>query len=99
MGFAAGCIGLCSFLPQVLKYWRTGETAAISLRMFALRTLGPLLWTIYGFALGSLLVLIFSALGLVLSSVILVLEVRGSREACRRRRPVGSAAAAGFRHS
>jgi MtN3 and saliva related transmembrane protein len=79
VGFAAGCIGLCSFLPQVLKYCRTGETAAISLRMFALRTLGPLLWTIYGFALGSLPVLIFSALGLVLSSVILVLKVRGSR--------------------
>ena len=39
-------------------------------------TFGLLLWTIYGFALGSLPVLIFSALGLVLSSVILVLRVR-----------------------
>ena len=37
------------------------------------------LWTIYGFALGSLPVLVFSALGLILSSVILVLKVRGAR--------------------
>ena len=79
IGSAAGCIGLYSLVPQVVKCCRTGDTAAISLRMFAVRTFGLLLWTIYGFALGSLPVLIFSALGLVLSSVILVLKIRGSR--------------------
>ena len=88
VGFAAGCIGLYSFVPQVLKCCRTGDTAAISLRTFAVRTFGLLLWTVYGFALGSLAVLVFSALGLVLSAVILVLKVRGSRlqeadESCR----------------
>ena len=79
VGFGAGCIGLYSFLPQVVKCCRTGDVAAISLRMFAVRTFGLLLWTVYGYALGSLPVLIFSALGLVLSIVILVLKVRGSR--------------------
>jgi MtN3 and saliva related transmembrane protein len=79
IGFAAGCIGLYSFVPQVVKCCRTGDTAAISLRMFAVRTVGLLLWTVYGFVIGSLAVLIFSALGLLLSAVILVLKVRGSR--------------------
>jgi MtN3 and saliva related transmembrane protein len=79
VGVAAGCIGLYSLVPQVLKCCRSGETAAISLRMFALRIFGLVLWTVYGFALGSLPVLIFSALGLVLSSVIVVLKVRGAR--------------------
>src|SRR5918998_6238131 len=88
IGSAAGCIGLYSFVPQVVKCCRTGDVAAISLRMFAVRTFGLLMWTIYGFALGSMPVLIFSALGLVLSSVILTLKVRGSRlqpagESCR----------------
>jgi MtN3 and saliva related transmembrane protein len=88
IGVAAGCIGLYSFVPQVMKCCRSGETAAISLRMFALRIFGLVLWTIYGFALGSLPVLIFSALGLVVSSVIVVLKVRGARsqptdEPCR----------------
>src|SRR3954470_3503393 len=79
IGAAAGCIGLYSLVPQVMKCCRSGETAAISLRMFAVRTFGLLLWTIYGFVLGSMPVLVFSALGLVMSSVILVLKVRGSR--------------------
>ncbi|MEE1611908.1 SemiSWEET family sugar transporter [Microvirga sp. CF3016] len=91
-GSAAGCIGLYSFVPQVVKCCRTSDVTAISLRMFAVRTFGLLLWTIYGFALGSLPVLIFSALGLVLSSVILVLKIRGSRmqlagESCRQHQP------------
>ena len=79
IGCAAGCIGLYSFVPQVVKCCRTGDAAAISLRMFAVRTFGLMLWTGYGFALGSLPVLVFSALGLVLSSVILYLKVRSSR--------------------
>jgi MtN3 and saliva related transmembrane protein len=88
LGVAAGCIGLYSFVPQVVKCCRTGDVAAISLRMFAVRTFGLVLWTVYGFALGSLPILVFSALGLVLSSVILVLKLRGSRvptmiEPCR----------------
>ena len=88
LGVAAGCIGLYSLIQQVVKCCRTGDVAAISLRMFAVRIFGLLLWTIYGFALGSLPILIFSALGLMLSSVILVLKVRGSRtqaagEPCR----------------
>ncbi len=79
IGVAAGCIGHYSIVPQVVKCCRTGDTAAISLRMFAVRTFGLSLWTAYGFAIGSLPVLVFSALGLVLSSVILVLKVRGAR--------------------
>ena len=79
IGSAAGCIGLYSFVPQVVKCCRTGDVAAISLRMFAVRTFGTLLWTLYGFALGSLPVLVFSALGLLLCSSVLVLKVRGSR--------------------
>ena len=79
IGFVAGCIGTYSFVPQVLKCWRTGETGAISLRMFAVRTFGALLWTFYGFVVWSLPVLIFSAVGLFLCSTILVLKVRGNR--------------------
>ncbi len=81
IGLVAGCLGTYSFVPQVLECWRTGETAAISLRMFAVRTFGSLLWTIYGFTVGSLPVLIFSAVGLVLCSTILILKVRGGRGA------------------
>jgi MtN3 and saliva related transmembrane protein len=49
--------------------------------MFAVRGFGAVLWTIYGFVVGSLPVLIFSALGLVLISAILILKVRGNGHA------------------
>jgi MtN3 and saliva related transmembrane protein len=81
IGLAAGCIGIYSFVPQVTKCWRTGETGAISLRMFAVRTFGSVLWAFYGFAIGSLPVLIFSSIGLLLCSTILVLKLRGNRSA------------------
>ncbi len=81
VGLVAGCLSTYSFVPQVVKCWRTGDTAAISLRMFCVRALGLVLWTSYGFVVGSLPVLVFSALSLALASAILVLKVRGSREA------------------
>jgi MtN3 and saliva related transmembrane protein len=78
VGLIAGLMSTYSFVPQVTKCWRTGDTAAISLRMFAVRAFGLLLWTIYGFVVGSLPVLMFSALSFVLSSIILALKVRES---------------------
>src|SRR3954451_15637045 len=79
VGYLAGCLATYSFVPQVLKCWRTGDTAAVSLRMFAVRTFGLLLWTLYGFVVGSSPVLIFSALSLALSAAIMILKVRSSR--------------------
>ena len=79
VGLLAGVLSTWSFVPQVLKIWREGDTEAISLRMFAMRSLGMILWAIYGFGVGSRPVLIFSVLNLVLSTTILVLKLRGSR--------------------
>jgi MtN3 and saliva related transmembrane protein len=78
-GCTAGCIGLYSFVPQVVKCCRTSDVSAISLRMFATRIVGLLLRTAYSYALGSLPVLIFRAFGLVLSTVILILKFLGLR--------------------
>jgi MtN3 and saliva related transmembrane protein len=79
VGFLAGCLGTYSFVPQVLKCWRSGDSSAVSQRMFALRSFGLILWTVYGFVIGSVPVLVFSALGLALSSAIMVLKVKSAR--------------------
>ena len=79
IGLIAGSLSTYSFVPQVVKCWRTGDTEAISFRMFAVRAFGLLLWTFYGFTVGSLPVLIFSALSLVLSSSMVIMKVRGAR--------------------
>jgi MtN3 and saliva related transmembrane protein len=79
VGFLAGSLGAFSLVPQVVKCWRTGDAAAVSLRTFAVRTFGLALWTIYGFVVGSTPVLVFSILGFILSTTIMVLKVRCSR--------------------
>ncbi len=79
IGLLAGSLSTYSFVPQVLKCWRLGDTEAISRRMFSVRAFGLVLWTVYGFAVGSVPVLVFSALSLVLSATILTLKIKGSR--------------------
>jgi MtN3 and saliva related transmembrane protein len=79
VGLIAGCLSTWSFVPQVLKIWREGETGAISFRTFALRGFGSLLWTIYGCGIGSLPVVIFSASNVALCVTVLVLKVRTAK--------------------
>ena len=79
VGLLAGCLSTYSLVPQVLKCWRLGDAEAVSLRMFAVRAFGLVLWTAYGFVVGSLPVLIFSALSLVLSAAILALKIRSAK--------------------
>jgi MtN3 and saliva related transmembrane protein len=79
VGLLAGVLSTWSFVPQVVKIWREGDTGAISLRTFALRAFGSALWTLYGFGIGSVPVMIFSALNFVLCATILMLKLRDSR--------------------
>ena len=81
IGLIAGCMSTSSLVPQLLKCWREGLTEAVSKRMFATRAFGLVLWCIYGFHAGSLPVVIFSSLNLVLSIAILVLTIRNSHPA------------------
>lgn len=48
VGFAAGCITVVSFIPQVLRVWRTRRTEDLSLGAFALLMSGTGLWLLYG---------------------------------------------------
>ena len=61
-----------------MKCWRDGLTEAVSKKMFATRAFGLVLWVEYGFFAGSLPVVIFSSINLLLSITILVLTIRNS---------------------
>jgi MtN3 and saliva related transmembrane protein len=68
VGLIAGCMSSWSLVPQLLKCWREGLTEAVSKKMFATRAFGLVLWCIYGFFAGSVPVVIFSSLNLLLAS-------------------------------
>ncbi len=51
VGLVAGFLTTVSFLPQVLRTWKSRSTADISLVMFLIYVTGILLWLIYGLML------------------------------------------------
>ena len=48
LGYFAGTITVLSFLPQVLRAWRTRQTRDLSMGMFALLVTAGSLWMVYG---------------------------------------------------
>jgi MtN3 and saliva related transmembrane protein len=49
VGYVAAVLTTLSFFPQAFKTLRSGDTSAISLRMYGLFTAGIVLWAVYGF--------------------------------------------------
>jgi MtN3 and saliva related transmembrane protein len=76
LGFIAGCVSTYAFVPQVLKIWRERDCVAISLKMYLLRLAGFALWLVYGIALGSLPLIFFNLLNLLLGGAILVFKLQ-----------------------
>lgn len=79
LGLAAGGLTTLSFVPQVLKIWRSKSGEDISAGMFLLFSLGVSLWLAYGLALGAKPVVIANTVTLGLALVILVLKFRYRR--------------------
>jgi MtN3 and saliva related transmembrane protein len=76
VGTVAGLCSTSSFIPQVLKAWRGGDTAAISKRMYVVTVSAFSLWVVYGLMIASVPLVAFNIASLLLSGSILVLKLR-----------------------
>lgn len=76
LGFIAGALTTASFIPQVLKTWRSRSTEDISLGMFSLFCAGLVLWTAYGAMLRSLPIVMWNSITLLLAGTILIFKLR-----------------------
>jgi MtN3 and saliva related transmembrane protein len=79
--------GLCtsfSFVPQVVKAWREGDTEALSKRMYFASLAAYSLWIVHGLMIASSPVILFNGLNLVFAATILGLKLRALRT-CRER--------------
>ncbi len=74
IGLIAGTCTTISFLPQVIKTFRTKETKDISLSMYIVLATGIFLWTIYGILIESLPVILANSISFVLATIILILK-------------------------
>lgn len=76
LGFIGGVLTTVSFFPQVIKTWETRSTKDFSLGMLVLLCAGLLVWTIYGFLINSLPIVLTNAISLILSLIILALKLK-----------------------
>ena len=76
IGYMAGTLTTISFLPQVIRSWKTKSTHDISFAMLVLFGLGMLLWAIYGFWIESLPIILANVITFGLIIVLLAMKVR-----------------------
>ena len=84
LGFAAASCTTVSFVPQVVRVWRTRSGADISAAMYALFIIGLMLWTIYGIARSEWPIIIANIITMGLAGAVLGMKVHFDRLRCAR---------------
>jgi MtN3 and saliva related transmembrane protein len=75
-GVAAGLCSMASFIPQIVKILHDRDASSVSLRMYAVTTVGFICWTAYGVLSNSWPVTLANAVCLCLVVTILFLRLR-----------------------
>jgi len=78
LGLSAGSLTTLSFVPQVIKTWRSKSADDISTGMFVIFSIGLVMWLIYGLYLQSQPIIVSNIVTLALTIVILILKYRYS---------------------
>lgn len=76
LGYFAGFLTVVSFLPQVVRTWRSRQTGDLSLGMFSLLVTASMLWIIYGAIIGDWPVILTNVGMVLLNGSIGVAKVR-----------------------
>jgi MtN3 and saliva related transmembrane protein len=79
VGFAAGFLTTLSFVPQVIKAYRTRSTEDLSLAMLITFSVGLALWVAYGAATYQTPVVITNVVTLFLVAVLLWVKITPNR--------------------
>jgi MtN3 and saliva related transmembrane protein len=73
IGISAGLLSCTTFLPQVIKTWKSKSTKDVSLTMFVIATISTALWLLYGIMINSISIIGTNIIVLSLSVVMLLL--------------------------
>jgi MtN3 and saliva related transmembrane protein len=76
VGYLASVCSVTSFVPQVVKVVRSGDTAAISARMYAITVIGFALWTTFGIMRQEWPIILTNAVCFCLAGYILIRKLR-----------------------
>jgi MtN3 and saliva related transmembrane protein len=76
LGYLAGFLTVVSFIPQVLRTWRTKETKDLSVKTFGILVAAAVLWLLYGILTSDWPVIATNGGLLLLNSAILAAKLR-----------------------
>lgn len=76
IGIIAGALSCTTFLPQVLKTWKSKSTKDISLNMFLIAAVSTTLWLVYGILIHSISIIGTNIVVLFFSLVMLMLIIK-----------------------
>ncbi|WP_312408028.1 SemiSWEET transporter [Rhizobium sp.] len=80
VGYMASLCSVTSFVPQVWKVVRTGDTAAISGRMYTLTVIGFALWSAFGILKTEWPIILTNSICFCLSGYILIRKLRAGAQ-------------------
>ncbi len=76
IGLLAGALTTISFVPQVVRVWRTKHTRDLSLGMFIAMSSGVALWLCYGVIQHDIAVILANSVTLPLALYIVVMKLK-----------------------
>lgn len=76
IGLLAATITTTSFLPQLIKSWKTKRTTDISLLTYVVLVIGLSLWLFYGILIKDLPLIIANSVTIILSGSVLFLKIK-----------------------
>jgi len=79
LGMIAGTISAITFLPQVIKTWKSKSAKDISVLMFSFATISVILWLIYGILINNWPVIYTNSCVLILSLIMVYFKLRFDR--------------------
>ena len=76
IGIIAGILVLSSFIPQIIKAYKTKKMSDVSINLMILIASGMFLWVIYGFIRSDQVIIGTNATGFALNVSLLVMKLR-----------------------
>ena len=76
IGTVSGILVLSSFVPQLMKAYKTKKMSDVSIHLMSLIATGMFLWVIYGFIRSDLVIIGTNATGFALNITLLVMKLR-----------------------
>ena len=76
LGYFAGFLTTVSFLPQLIKTWKSKSASDLSLGMFSVFSVGVVCWLCYGLLIHESPIIFWNIVTLVMVLAILVMKLK-----------------------